>query len=149
MDSDSDYEDIGSISCQETESQTENFTRKPPKRNGEGKNVRGGDKIWKLLNSFENAEMFLKSELNLRIKKEFVKMRNRQFEYAMVHEYRCKFGKKSGYIACQYVLRVLYASSSQSVQVEINENAEHIHQPDPLYGQDVMVNYRWSIKMNE
>ena len=39
---------------------------------------------------------FLESDLKVKIKTEFVKMRNRQFDNALVEEFRCKYGKKTG-----------------------------------------------------
>ena len=42
--------------------------------------------------------------------------------------------KKSGYTLCSFVLRILFLSTDQSVKVETDGNAEHVHEPDPLFG---------------
>ena len=78
-------------------------------------------------------------------------MRNRQFDYALVEEFRCKYGKKTGYLPCGFVLRLLFSSADQSVKVETDCRAEHVHEPDPLYGQqDGGKNtYKWTAKMND
>ena len=68
-----------------------------------------------------------------------------QFDYALVEEHRCKYGKKSGYLPCNFALRVMYRASDQSVRVETD--AEHLHEPEPLYGQQEAVSeknsYKW------
>jgi hypothetical protein len=87
--------------------------------------------------------------LYTKVMAEFVKMRNRQFDYALVEEHRCKYGKKAGYLTCPFALRVMYPSSDQSVRVETD--AEHLHELDPLYGHQEGVSeknsYKWTPTM--
>jgi hypothetical protein len=70
-----------------------------------------------------------------------------------VEEHRCKYGKKSGYLPCPFALRVMYPSSDQSVKIETDDKAEHLHEPDPLYGQQEGVtgniSYKWTPKMTD
>ena len=134
MDSDSDYDDVGADDMSVV-NVNDNNVRKPPKKNAADKTTRGGDRVWSELKKFDTAENFLESDLKVKIKAEFVKMRSRQFVYALVEEYRCKYGKKSGYLPCSFALKVIFASTEQTVTVETDCNAEHVHEPDPLYGQ--------------
>ena len=73
--------------------------------------------------SFSTSEEFLASDLQKKIKAEFVKIRNRQFSYALVQEYRCKYAKKSGYLPCPCVLRVIISSTDMGVKVETDGNS--------------------------
>ena len=149
MDSDSDYDDIGFIPETRNNTVNDNHARKAPHRNAIGKTTRGGDRMWTLLKSFDTAEEYLQSDLYTKVKAEFVKMRNRQFDYALVEEHRCKYGKKAGYLPCPFALRVMYPSSDQSVRVETD--AEHLHELDPLYGHQEGVSeknrYKWTPTM--
>ena len=150
MDSDSDYDDVGADD-RNVINVNDNNVRKPPKKNAADKTTRGGDRVWSELKKFDTAENFLESDLKVKIKAEFVKMRSRQFAYALVEEYLCKYGKKSGYLPCSFALKVIFASTEQTVTVETDCNAEHVHEPDPLYGQALgeKHTYRWTAKMNE
>ena len=154
MDSDSDYDDIGESSGGSIiNSVNDNNIRKSSKTNKDGKQVRGGDRQWSLQELFEDSDAFFVSELYKKIKLEFVTVRKRQFKHALVEDYRCKYGKKSGYISCSFVLRILFSSTDQSVKVETDGNAEHVHEPDPLFGLQGGVGgrimYRWTPKMTE
>ena len=148
MDSDSDYDDIGFVPETRDNTVNDNHARKAAKTNESGKTTRGGDRMWTVLKCFDTAEEYLQSDLFVKIKAEFVKMRSRQFDYALVEEHRCKYGKKSGYIPCKFALRVMFPSSDQSVRVETD--AEHLHEQDPLYGQQEgaqLKSYMWTPTM--
>ena len=133
MNSDSDYDDVGVLPVDgRAKEATNNHARKPSKKNCGGKTVRGGDRQWVTLESFSTSEEFLSSDLQKKIKVEFVKIRNRQFLYALVQEYRCKYAKKSGYLPCPWVLRVIISSTDMGVKVETDGNSEHHHEQDPL-----------------
>ena len=59
-----------------------------------GKVTRGKDISWIGLKEFETASAFLESDFAQKIFKEFTTSRKRQFQYAQVTEYRCKFARK-------------------------------------------------------
>ena len=155
MDSDSDYDDVGVLPAEkDNRPSKDNFVRKPPKSNTSGKQVRGGDRQWEVLRTFTDSDEFVASDLLVKIKAEFVKVRDRQFSYALVQEYKCRYAKKSGYLPCKWVLRVIISSTDMSVKVETDHSAEHLHEPDPLFGQQQqevgkVVMYRWTPKMTE
>ena len=64
------------------------------------KTTRGKDVSWTILQEFENAPEFFSSDLAKKIEKEFTASRKRQFQYAMVTEYRCKFARKKNFQPC-------------------------------------------------
>ena len=93
------------------------------------KTTRGKDVSWTILQEFENAPEFFSSDLARKIEKEFTASRKRQFQYAMVTEYRCKFARKKKFQPCPWKLRVLFLSTCQRVQVESTEDfQDHVHE---------------------
>ena len=67
---------------------------------GKKQNVRGHDISWAKIQSFSSSELYFSSSLYKVIKKDLVSARKRQFEYALVQEYRCKFARRVGFTAC-------------------------------------------------
>ena len=93
------------------------------------KTTRGKDVSWIILQEFDNAPDFFSSNLATKIEKEFTASRKRQFQYAMVTEYRCKFARKKKFQPCPWKLRVLFLSTCQRVQVESTEHCQdHVHE---------------------
>ena len=83
-----------------------------------GKVTRGKDISWIVLREFETASAFLDSDIAKKIFKEFTTSRKRQFLYAQVTEYRCKFARKKKFQPCPWKIRVLFLSHCQGVKVE-------------------------------
>ena len=115
------------------------------------KTTRGKDVSWIILQEFDNAPDFFNSNLATKIEKEFTASRKRQFQYAMVTEYRCKFARKKKFQPCPWKLRVLFLSTCQRVQVESTEHCQdHVHEVET--GLDVSNpsgNYAWTPQMND
>ena len=133
--SDSEFEDI-TLSAEEVAS-------------GPSNGKRGGDASWVVTAEFENAQDFFASDLSKKLKKEFTAARKRQFEYAEVHEYRCKYSRKKGYLSCQWKMRVLFLSHCQAVRVESTESFQtHVHELDSV-NINAACTYRWTPMMNE
>ena len=115
------------------------------------KTTRGKDVSWTILQEFENAPDFFSSDLAKMIEKEFTASRKRQFQYAMVTEYRCKFARKKKFQPCPWKLRVLFLSTCQRVQVESTEDfQDHVHEVEAgLCTTNPSGNYAWTPQMND
>ena len=113
--------------------------------------TRGKDVSWIILQEFENAPDFFSSDLARKINKEFTASRKRQFQYAMVTEYRCKFARKKKFQPCPWKLRVLFLSTCQRVQVESTEHCQdHVHEVEAgLCAANPSGNYAWTPQMND
>ena len=96
-DSDSDFSDVGETP--EVESRT--------KVNDTGPKVRGDARAWVELVKFANAEEYKSSAIAKKIEKEFSCRKNREFQYADVMEYECKFRRRVGYLPCPWKLKVI------------------------------------------
>ena len=116
-----------------------------------GKVTRGKDISWIGLKEFETASAFLESDFAQKIFKEFTTSRKRQFQYAQVTEYRCKFARKKNFQPCPWKIRVLFLSHCQGVKVESSEDCQdHIHvEKTSLIAGNPGGNYNWTPKMNE
>ena len=116
-----------------------------------GKVTRGKDISWIVLREFETASAFLDSDIAEKIFKEFTTSRKRQFLYAQVTEYRCKFARKKNFQPCPWKIRVLFLSHCQGVKVESSEDCQdHIHvEKTSLITGNPGGNYNWTPKMNE
>ena len=91
-DSDSDFIDVGEAIAEE--------------RNDLGTNVRGAAKAWIELEKFANAAEYEASAIAKKIQEEFSCRKNREFQYADVLEYDCKFRRRVGYLPCPWRLKV-------------------------------------------
>ena len=89
-DPDDDFCDVGvsNNSKENSEGNDNHLSGKSSRSNGNGKKVRGVDRHWKVMKTFDNSEDYLASDIYQKIKKEFVRMRNRQFQHALVEEFR-------------------------------------------------------------
>ena len=105
-----------------------------------GKLVRGKDAHWIEVEVFENAQEFFASNTNKKLKQEFTVSRKRQFEYALVTEYRCILK-----------MRIFFLSHCQEVRIESNQSRqEHLREEDRQADLNkTSSNYRWTPKMNE
>ena len=127
------------------------ISREGPTIGINGKATCGKDISWVLVEEFDNAPKFYSSELATKINKEFTASRKRQFQYAQVTDYRCKFARKKQYQPCPWKLRVLFLSHCQSVRVESSEHCQdHIHQvkTDINSTGTTSGNYLWTPEMN-
>ena len=116
-----------------------------------GKPVRGKEISWITIKEFDDAPEFHASDLHKKIAKEFTASRKRQFEYAEVTEYRCKFARKKRFLPCPWRIRVLMLSHCQAVKVESTEHCqEHVHEVDKNTAlASASGNYIWTPRMNE
>ena len=96
--SDSDYSDAGELEqCEEEEP-----LARVAKVNSNGVKVRGKDIVWEEIHHFENANEYMESEIAKKIEKEFTARKQREYSYADVKMYNCKFSRKVGYLPCPW-----------------------------------------------
>ena len=96
--SDSDFSDAGEALEEESRS---------ARTNHEGTKVRGQAKSWVELFKFKNANEYKASDIAKKLKEEFSCRKNREFEYADVAEYECKFRRRVGFLPCPWRLKVM------------------------------------------
>ena len=92
---DSDFSDAGEVSEAEKRAKGDK---------GKG---RGEAKSWVELYRFANATEFKSSTIAKRLADEFSCRKNREFQYADVQEYECKFMRRVGYLPCPWKLKVI------------------------------------------
>jgi hypothetical protein len=95
-DSDSDFSDVGETTEEERRDTV----------NEKGTKVRGEAKAWTELFKFENAKDFKSSEIAKKLEQEFSCRKSREFQYADVMEYDCKFRRRVGYLPWPWKLKV-------------------------------------------
>ena len=100
-DSDSDFSDIG----EDVENDEINLDS-APRLNKNGIKVRGADKSWVEIHRFDTAKDFKESDIAQRLDKEFSKRKTREYDYADVLEYDCKFSRRVGFLACPWKIKV-------------------------------------------
>ena len=101
--SDSDFSDAG----EDIETESDIYVEPPPKVNKNGVKVRGVDKSWIETHRFSNASDFKTSEIANKLETEFSQRKNREYEYADVLEYECKFKRRVGFLPCPWKMKVL------------------------------------------
>ena len=144
--SDSDYEDLGEIVLNEDNGRNETGKQK---KKANGKVIRGPDKCWIELLKFDDIEAFKGSDLFKNIEEEFTKRKTREYGYADVLEYSCKFTRRTGFLPCPWILRVVFPSHNTEVIVETIEGVDnHDHKEDPDFVEEASSNFRWSEEMS-
>ena len=117
-----------------------------------GKFVRGRDIVWVEVGVFTTAPDYFASDLCKNISKNYTATRKRQFNYAEIIEYRCKYARKLGFLPCPIKMRVLFLSHCQEVRIETShECQDHQHEEEApsLLNNKKSSNYRWSSRMND
>ena len=137
-DSDSDFSDAG-------ETHTVDAHEQSAKVNKNGVKVRGPDKSWIQIHRFSSAEEFNNSDISRKLKDEFSCRKKREFEYADVHDYECKFKRKVGIVPCPMKYKVAFLSHCPEVTVDVLESVlEHRHDDDPDFVSNPTKNFRWT-----
>jgi hypothetical protein len=101
---------------------------------------------------FDTAQDFFTSNRYKKLKLEFTASRKRQFDYALVSDYRCKYARKVGYNPCPRKIRICFMSHCQEVKVESthDDHQEHLHEVDSQANiNKSSSNYRCSPRMTE
>lgn len=98
-DSDSDFSDAGEV-------QIDNTRKKKTKVNDKGVKVRGDAQSWVEIFKFPSSQKFHDSDIAKKLENEFSRRKYREFEFADVAEYECKFRRRVGIIPCPYKIKV-------------------------------------------
>ena len=131
LDSDSDYQDVVDTTDDDDKIDTDSVG---PRTNSNGIRVRGRDKSLREWRRFPNAFDFKKSDIFTLLEKEFSQRKTRDFKYADVEEYACKFSRITGFLPCPWNMRVVFLSHTSEVVVERIEGIEdHSHEEDPNF----------------
>lgn len=148
--SDSDFSDSEFSDAGEENDPPEAFIDDSSNKvNKNGVKVRGPDKDWVEVERFSNAEEYDKSEVASKLKREFSCRKNREYEYADVLEYECKFKRRVGYKPCPLKMRVSFLSHNSEVTVEgLEDLVEHVHEEVESLT-DTSSNYRWTDEMTK
>ena len=145
-DNDSDYSDAEEVEKVEGE----NFVSRDIQVNADGANVRGKDVNWVEVYRFESAKEFHDSEIGKKIVAEFTVRKDREFNYADVKIYHCKFSRRVGFKPCPWIFKVSYLTHSSNVVVETNDGLEHhVHEVDEEYEQNPGAVFKWTDEMTK
>ena len=118
---DSDFVDVTANDKSDDSDNEETNSRGKVMKNG--KFVRGSDIAWVEMDAFSTAPEFFASDLAKQIERDYTASRRRQFNYAKVIEYRCKYARKLGFQPCQRKMKVLFMSHCQEVRVETSHES--------------------------
>ena len=102
MSSDSEFSDIGEEAPYPPTSSQPNDRVKKVKK----KATRGKDVDWEDDEKLADAKALEESVLFSDIKEKFSLRKNREFAYADVQGYECKFSRRNGYLPCPLKYRV-------------------------------------------
>ena len=109
--------------------------------NSEGKKIRGKDMSWVKKINFNNPKAYEDSNVLEELKENYAVKRKREYDYATVHNYVCKYFYRSQYLPCQKEIRIVFPSDSLEVFVQEAGRHEHIENPDFV---DKSLGFRWS-----
>ena len=86
------------------------------------------------------------SNFLVELKETHTSKRKREYEYAKVHNYVCKYFQKKGFIHWQQETRIIFPSDSFEVIIQEANRHEHIRDADYI---DKSVGHRWSRQATE
>ena len=109
--------------------------------NKDGKKIRGKELSWVKKINFNNPTAFEQSNVIEELKDNYTVKRKREYEYATVHNYVCKYFQRSQYLPCQKEIRIVFPADSLEVFVQESGRHEHIENPDFI---DKSLGFRWS-----
>ena len=116
----------------------------------DGLKGRGSALDWIEVKKFPTIEEFKVSDIYNEIETTFTRRRRREYNYASVSEYQCKFSRKLGFLPCPCKYKVSFPSHSTEVVVEaVHGTPEHNHSQDPDYLWDGVHQFRWSDQMSQ
>ena len=143
MADDLDYQDISNLEEEglEEEGLEEGLEEGDPEEEGLDKNKRGKDVQYEVIADFLNNQEYDESEVKAEIKKYMNRRKAWKTDWAMNHNYCCKYQNKPGFKKCPRILNVCFISSCHSITVFSNME-EHWHKEDLKHV--TKVNYHWT-----
>jgi hypothetical protein len=144
--SDSDYSDAEEIELEESE----NFVARDIRVNGQGQTVRGKDVDWVEVKRFATANEYVDSDIGKKIVEEFTSRKSREFDYADVKIYHCRYSRRVGFKPCPWMFKVSFLTRCSDVIVETNDGLmDHLHDEDPEYELNPGAVFKWTEEMNK
>ena len=144
--SDSDYSDAEEIELEESE----NFVARDIRVNGQGQTVRGKDVDWVEVKRFATAKEYVDSDIGKKIVEEFTSRKSREFDYADVKIYHCRYSRRFGFKPCPWMFKVSFLTRGSDVIVETNDGLmDHLHDEDPEYELNPGAVFKWTEEMNK
>ena len=144
--SDTDYSDAEEIEHEESE----NFVARDIRVNGQGQNVRGKDVDWVEVKRFATAKEYVDSDIGKKIVEEFTSRKSREFDYADVKIYHCRYSRRVGFKPCPWMFKVSFLTRCSDVIVETNDGLmDHLHDEDPEYELNPGAVFKWTEEMNK
>ena len=144
--SDSDYSDAEEIELEESE----NFVARDIRVNGQGQNVPGKDVDWVEVKRFATANEYVDSDIGKKIVEEFTSRKSREFDYADVKIYHCRYSRRVGFKPCPWMFKVSFLTRCSDVIVETNDGLmDHLHDEDPEYELNPGAVFKWTEEMNK
>ena len=108
--------------------------------NKDGKKIRGRDLSWVKKVKYDNPKKFHDSNLIDDLKENYTAKRKRNYAYASVHNYVCKFSQRCQYLPCKKEIRIIFPCESEEVLVEEAGQHEHVLHPGFIYEN---FDYKW------
>ena len=144
--SDSDYSYAGELDQCEVEDPIVRVARV----NKNGVKVRGKDIAWVEIHRFVNAKDYKESDIARKVEKEFTARKQKEYSYADVKMYHCRFSRKVGYLPCPWQIKLSFLSHCSAVTVETVDGIdEHKHEEDPQYEADPGAVFKWTEEMTK
>ena len=144
--SDSDYSDAEEIELEESE----NFVARDIRVNGQGQTVRGKDVDWVEVKRVATAKEYVDSDIGKKIVEEFTSRKSREFDYADVKIYHCRYSRRVGFKPCPWMFKVSFLTRCSDVIVETNDGLmDHLHDEDPEYELNPGAVFKWTEEMNK
>ena len=106
----------------------------------EGK-VRGKDLNWTKKCNYNNPKTFEDSNILDELKENYLIKRRREYKYATVHNYVCKYSQREKFLPLRKEIRIVFLSDSLEVFVQECNQHEHIENPDFI---DKSLVFKWS-----
>ena len=94
------------------------------------KRKRGKDREWKEHSSFPSKEHYQASEIFAEIKSQMTRNRVQSLPNSRHELFACRHAKKSGWMPCKKVYKVVYPHTSFEIVVYETEDI-HVHEEDP------------------
>ena len=138
---DIEFSYIGEEDTLDDDNLNEDFEVRTVRVNKDGKKVRGKDLNWTKKCNYNNPKTFEDSNILDELKENYLIKRRREYEYATVHNYVCKYSQREKFLPCRKEIRIVFPSDSLEVFVQECNQHEHIENPDFI---DKSLVFKWS-----
>ena len=99
---------------------------------------------------FATANEYVDSDIGKKIVEEFTSRKSREFDYADVKIYHCRYSRRVGFKPCPWMFKVSFLTRCSDVIVETNDGLmDHLHDEDPEYELNPGAVFKWTEEMNK